>query len=528
MYFKILESNGVENKNTDGGAFNNFTAGGESGVVSNVLDECIITASGNTLTVATGLLLISGIRVKLTTPATISLQGTPAMMTNYLLVAKVELLQDETIKFVIDARTNQTLIKDNLYKQDKGIYEIELARFTHNTNGSISNLVRTVKILTGKSFSNDIIKDGDGTKVLNNKGEYVNLQELEPINIVIPDNIIDGYVYPNFDDYLTFGTYSVKKHQWAQVIENCPSDFAGTLTVFSASTSVNQDLKKPYRNVIQKYVDVLGDIYIRSEIVGTVDGESGVHTGWQDWKKVLTTDDEIGGSSITVDSELSDTSTNPVQNKVVKTALDGKVDATIYKGLVRAYGHDTDGNQIGHWLSTNDGMSYASGNFISPQNIAIFRNTTAGSSNVTGILVTGDPTKPYQCTNKKYVDENFSPKLYRHQIKLTKEDSEAKYMLNIAIITTSSTPLTTIEDVANAISDGLYENEYYRPAYYVGITPSVGSGLVSVSRVGTTISVEGIIKNGTDVTTVSFGIIVPSEGNPGTTLSSIVDRPIEL
>lgn len=35
-----------------------------------------------------------------------------------------------------------------------------------------------------------------------------------------------------------------------------------------------------------------------------------------------------GGSSVTVDSELSTTSTNPVQNKVVKAAVDGKVDST--------------------------------------------------------------------------------------------------------------------------------------------------------------------------------------------------------
>lgn len=33
------------------------------------------------------------------------------------------------------------------------------------------------------------------------------------------------------------------------------------------------------------------------------------------------------GGSITVDSELSDTSTNPVQNKVIKAALDGKIQA---------------------------------------------------------------------------------------------------------------------------------------------------------------------------------------------------------
>ena len=30
----------------------------------------------------------------------------------------------------------------------------------------------------------------------------------------------------------------------------------------------------------------------------------------------------VSGGSVTVDSELSDTSTNPVQNRVVKSALD--------------------------------------------------------------------------------------------------------------------------------------------------------------------------------------------------------------
>ena len=34
-----------------------------------------------------------------------------------------------------------------------------------------------------------------------------------------------------------------------------------------------------------------------------------------------------GGGSITVDSQLSDSSTNPVQNKIVKGAIDGKIDA---------------------------------------------------------------------------------------------------------------------------------------------------------------------------------------------------------
>lgn len=34
-----------------------------------------------------------------------------------------------------------------------------------------------------------------------------------------------------------------------------------------------------------------------------------------------------GGGSVTVDSEMSSTSTNPVQNKVIKTALDAKADS---------------------------------------------------------------------------------------------------------------------------------------------------------------------------------------------------------
>lgn len=42
---------------------------------------------------------------------------------------------------------------------------------------------------------------------------------------------------------------------------------------------------------------------------------------------------EGGGSSVTVDSSLSSSSTNPVQNKAIKAALDSKVDKVSGKGL---------------------------------------------------------------------------------------------------------------------------------------------------------------------------------------------------
>lgn len=344
-------------------------------------------------------------------------------------------------------------------------------------------------IVGGVLRNSNIIKDdGDGTKVLNNKGEYVNLQELESIAIVIPDNITDGYVYPNFDDYLTFGTYSVKKHQWSQVIENCPSDFAGTLTVFSASTSVSQDLKKPYRNVIQNYVDVLGDIYIRSEIVGTVDGETGVHTGWQDWKKVLTTDDEIGGSSVTVDTELSDTSTNPVQNKVIKKALDGKVSQTTTSGAIRGYGINTDGEQIVHTICSTDGNSYAEPNLKKGQRIPMYRSANAGSTEVKGYLTTADPKQPYQCANKQFVDENFSLKLYRHKIQIS-DSNPITFSMDIEVINNSSTPISTLTDLFAETSQS---------SIFIKYSSTQGVGVICADIFTSTMYAYGCVGNSTN------------------------------
>ena len=45
--------------------------------------------------------------------------------------------------------------------------------------------------------------------------------------------------------------------------------------------------------------------------------------------KLYIGDKEVSGESITVDNVLSDTSENPVQNKVIKTKLDNKADKTV-------------------------------------------------------------------------------------------------------------------------------------------------------------------------------------------------------
>lgn len=74
-----------------------------------------------------------------------------------------------------------------------------------------------------------------------------------------------------------------------------------------------------------------------------------------------------GGSSVTVDSALSSTSTNPVQNKVIKSALDGKLSTsggTLTGNLTGKY-------ITGSWLKTTDASELST----TPEKIAVLDST---------------------------------------------------------------------------------------------------------------------------------------------------------
>lgn len=185
MNYKILEANGVENENVDGGAFNNFCAGGKSGIVADVLNECNLISQGKVVTVSTGLLLLQGIRVKLLAPEDFSLSGNAGVDTPYYIVAKVVLSADRSVLFDLFLTTEQTRTQENLYKNNFGTYELEIGRFIHATSGSIKNLRRTAQIIKqndGGSSSglteeekaklDKLIINGTGDKFLANNGEY--------------------------------------------------------------------------------------------------------------------------------------------------------------------------------------------------------------------------------------------------------------------------------------------------------------------------------------------------------------------
>ena len=163
MSYKILEQNGVDNENVDGGAFNNFAAGGRDGIVGGVLSECALAAAGSTVSISPGLIMLHGIRVKVTGIETLSLSSVPIKPMSYQVVAQVTLASNGDVDFSIFIRTPQPLVQDPLYQNNVGVYQAELASFTHNSDGTISNLTKTLDIIYGSGGGSVNIEVGTVT-----------------------------------------------------------------------------------------------------------------------------------------------------------------------------------------------------------------------------------------------------------------------------------------------------------------------------------------------------------------------------
>lgn len=100
------------------------------------------------------------------------------------------------------------------------------------------------------------------------------------------------------------------------------------------------------------------------------------------------------GGTLTLDTELSLTSENAVQNKVITEALDGKVEKLSFSsesGQYKVYAVNNKGEQTGI-LARNNGVS----TFAIPM-------WDGG-----GRLVTNAPSSNLQCANKQYVDDKFN------------------------------------------------------------------------------------------------------------------------
>lgn len=165
--YKILEQNGIDNENIDGSAFNNFSAGNKDGIMGGILSECSFTSAGNAVSVGTGVILIHGFRVKITALETIYVSSVPLTPTRYQIIAQI-ILQDSVPSFLLFAQVPQTLIQQELFENNNGTYQIEIGRFTHNPDGTITDIAKTVDTIYG---------GGEGTTI---EVGNIGVSELDP------------------------------------------------------------------------------------------------------------------------------------------------------------------------------------------------------------------------------------------------------------------------------------------------------------------------------------------------------------
>ncbi len=149
MSYKVLEQNGIDNENVDGGAFNRFTAGGRDGIIKGVLSDCALAAVGNGVGIAPGEIIMCGIRVKITDIEMLFLSGSPVAATQYQIIAQATLQTNRSLFVSFLLRPSGTLRQDSLYATEQGVYEVEIGTFTHNPDGSISNLKQSLKLIDG-------------------------------------------------------------------------------------------------------------------------------------------------------------------------------------------------------------------------------------------------------------------------------------------------------------------------------------------------------------------------------------------
>lgn len=158
---RILTKNGVENTNIDGARDNNFNAGGRSGIVKGVLNEGLFTAQGSELVFDTCELRISGHRVVIEEPTRVRFSGIPSYAERFQYIAKIT-NTDGAISFELITTVIHELEQDDILNGN-GVYEFEIGRFTHDTNGNITDVVRTADVITGGTGSG-----GDGGFVVGN------------------------------------------------------------------------------------------------------------------------------------------------------------------------------------------------------------------------------------------------------------------------------------------------------------------------------------------------------------------------
>lgn len=153
MSIKILTKSGTEVTAIDDARANNFDAGNRSGIVKGALNEgTLFMPASNIIAIESCELRIAGHRIIIDSAESITLLNKPNSATRYSLIAEVVVsdLSVPSFRLFIQPATNE-LIKENLYKtlNGNGTYQLKIGNFTLRPDGTISDIVRVVDIISG-------------------------------------------------------------------------------------------------------------------------------------------------------------------------------------------------------------------------------------------------------------------------------------------------------------------------------------------------------------------------------------------
>ena len=195
MAIRILTKNGIENTNIDGARDNNFNAGRRSGIVKGALNEGNVYGTSNTLTLEPCELRICGHRIVIDENENRTFTNRPQTATKQSLIAQIQ-VDGENVAFELIVQNSSTaLVQDNLDINGSGTYQLEIGTFIQNTDGTISDVVRTADLISG-SYNIDLLASKDLS------------------NVTYPQFIADGNVKSGASDRVIESYISSDGNSW--------------------------------------------------------------------------------------------------------------------------------------------------------------------------------------------------------------------------------------------------------------------------------------------------------------------------
>lgn len=262
MAYKILTKNGIDNSNIDGARGEYFNSGMRDGIVQGALNEGLFTATAsNIISLDTCELRIAGHRIVIDEPVYHTFTNAPSSDTRYAFVAQIIVDDNQNVDFSLFVQTASTpLIQNDLYKKITGAG-------TYQIEIGRFTLLTTLEVV-------DVIKT---------------------IETITGANGIDG-------DYIRIGkvtTTMLDAGLDAEVdVENVVNQTTGL-----KETNFNFNIPKTAGSVVN----------VGGQQVGSVNFTSDPQT---QLNNKIDKDD--------LDTELSETSENAVQNKVITNAINNK------------------------------------------------------------------------------------------------------------------------------------------------------------------------------------------------------------